>query len=88
MTITIGRGRFWVWLCRLAYRRAVKRGPVPSGLPGHRDPDATCRAYFPVKAPSGDGPCESDGHYLCSGCEWITAERLAERTAGDYRASS
>ena len=68
----------WAWFARLAVRRAFTRGPVPVGLPGNRDPEHPCAHYFPVKRPGG-GPCESDGHYLCSDCEWITPGRLAER---------
>jgi hypothetical protein len=79
MTITISIVSFWTWLCRLAYRHAVKsRTGVPTGLPGHRDPESKCEFYWPVNRPSGQGPCQSDGHYLCVGCEWITAERLEE----------
>lgn len=70
--------RFWVWLCRLAYRKVRKRGKIPTGLPGHRDPDSRCDQYFPVLKPSGNGPCESDGHYLCRECEWVTQDRLDE----------
>ena len=70
--------RFWAAVCRYAYRHAYKRGPVPTGLPGHRDPESICDQYFPVKQPSGKGPCQSDGHYLCAGCEWIDRERIEE----------
>lgn len=70
--------RFWVWVARIAVRHAYKRGRIPVGLPGHRDPDNKCREYFPVLKPSGKGPCESDGHYLCSECEWITQGRIDE----------
>ena len=77
--VTVERVSFWVWLCRFAYRHAAKRrAGIPTGLPGHRDPESQCDQYFPVKQPSGQGPCESDGHYLCRNCEWLTAERLAE----------
>lgn len=78
MTITISRPQFWTWLCRFAYRRAAKRGKLPVGLPGNRDPESPCAHYFPVKNPSGHGPCESDGHYMCRDCEWLTAERREE----------
>ncbi len=77
--LTIERVPFWVWVCRFAYRRAASRKQgIPTGLPGHRDPESRCDQYFPVKKPSGQGPCQSDEHYLCAGCEWITAERLVK----------
>lgn len=78
------RKRFWVWVARLSVRHAFNRGCVPVGLPGNRDPENKCAHYWPVKQPSGHGPCESDGHYLCADCEWLTRGRLAEfRGGGD-----
>lgn len=70
--------KLWAAVCRWAYRKAYKRGAIPTGLPGNRDPESPCEQYFPVVHPSGSGPCRSDGHYLCSGCEWIEQERLDE----------
>lgn len=66
---------FWLWLTRFAYYRVYnKRGKVPVGLPGNRDPDNVCVNYFPVLNPSGLGPCLTDGHYLCAECEWHEKE--------------
>ena len=85
MTITISRVSFWTWLCRFAFRRAVKRGgATPTGLPGHRDPGKRCDFYWPtdrsasLRRPVSAGPCQSDGHYLCRDCEWLDPERLVE----------
>jgi hypothetical protein len=63
--------RFWVWLCRLAYRRATT-GPSrkePVGLPRRRDPENRCEAYEPRACEPGDWrDCDTDGHYLCEEC--------------------
>ena len=69
--------RFWVWLCRFAFRRAFRPGKIPAGLPGHRDPDHVCASYWPIKKPSGHGQCQTDGHYLCAGCEWVDPQSEA-----------
>lgn len=64
---------FWKWLMLFAYRRwasAMPRKPV--GIPYNRDPDCPCDCYEPRPKKLGDfgdwGKCNSDGHYLCSGC--------------------
>lgn len=74
--------RFWTAVCRYAYHRAIQPGTnrkPPDGLPGHRDPDSPCRAFWPVGKPSGTGSCQTDGHYLCVECEEISQESLEER---------
>lgn len=77
------RSRLWVWLARFAYRRAVSHNPlnkVPTGLPGHRDPEHPCTSYSPVNRRNSifrppyyslRGDCQSDGHYLCNDCRWL-----------------
>ncbi len=64
--------RFWKWVALFAYRRWVSvRRPsdLPTGIPGHRDPDAPCSAYAPRRRMLGDWrDCQGDGHYLCVGC--------------------
>ncbi len=43
-----------------------------------RTPVDDCAAYMPG-APAGDGPCETDGHYLCEGCTLISEASLVRR---------
>lgn len=38
------------------------------GEPRVRDVNAPCRGYEPVAMPAGNGPCDTDGHYLCLTC--------------------
>jgi hypothetical protein len=40
------------------------------GLPGLRDPKAPCTEYEPNVRRKAMADCETDGHYLCSGCAW------------------
>jgi hypothetical protein len=40
---------------------------MPVGIKGIRDPDSPCDAYAPDAKPISPD-CETDGHYLCSGC--------------------
>lgn len=60
------------------------------GDPGVRDPDARCDDYKPgIPA----GRCESDGHYLCAGCEhrvptrevWHEAPKVESSTDPAHR---
>lgn len=61
------------------------------GERGVRDPDYPCAEHSPtdnrdllglrITAP-GDGPCDSDGHYLCVGCIRLSARSIDERTNG------
>ena len=48
-----------------------------------RDTEAPCDAYDPVGGPdtdaTGDGHCETDGHYLCRECRNISLEALRRR---------
>jgi hypothetical protein len=62
--------RFWLWLCRFAYRRvASPLGTAPDGLPHIRDTDSRCDAYEPRPRQPGDFyDCGGDGHYLCKEC--------------------
>jgi len=65
-------GKFWLWLCRFAYRRLCSKtgydGKKPVGIPAQRDPDSPCEYYSP-KAWRGDwNDCCGDGHYLCNEC--------------------
>jgi hypothetical protein len=73
--------RFWAAVTRFCYRQAMSGldRKTPTGLPRHRDPDAKCDFYWPVAKPSGTGQCMTDGHYLCCGCEEISAKALEER---------
>lgn len=59
------------------------------GMPGVRDPDFPCDAYRPTPdadllglrvTAAGDGDCASDGHYLCGGCEHLSASAFERRT--------
>lgn len=75
------RRLFWIWLCRLAYRKASKSpgyGREPVGVPLRRDPSNPCPAYEPRPHRPGDwNDCETDGHYLCSECCHRAKEVLA-----------
>lgn len=78
------RRRFWAWLCRLSYRRAVARpDEEPDGVPGRRDPEARCSAYAPRERRPGEwGDCQGDGHYLCEECCHKAPEGEEELTRG------
>lgn len=42
---------------------------LPTGIPGHRDPENVCTAFSPRPREVGDmATCDSDGHYLCDEC--------------------
>lgn len=60
------------------------------GQPGVRDVDAPCDEYLPTGdpgpdwlglrvTPSGYGSCDSDGHYLCVGCQHVSQRSIDER---------
>lgn len=38
------------------------------GAPHIRDVYAPCADYEPVSTPTGNGPCNTDGHHLCRTC--------------------
>lgn len=63
-------GKFWLCLCRFAYRRAAQASKVPpDGIPMMRDPDHPCSGYEPRTKKWQDwGRCRGDGHYLCNEC--------------------
>jgi hypothetical protein len=73
---------FWLWLCKVSYRKLVRKGlkQPPVGIPGMRDPDSVCEAYSPRYKNEGewDG-CKTDGHYLCKNCALIDEEKLEEK---------
>ncbi len=62
--------RFWRAVMLFAYRRLRHHGAgVPTGIPGHRDPEAPCTGYCPRPKPGLAGlDCHGDGHYLCREC--------------------
>jgi len=67
--------KFWLWLCRLAYKKLdleVKNsnGTLPDGIPGLRSVGYECSGYAPRKRdPIKDYyECNGDGHYLCKEC--------------------
>lgn len=61
--------KFWLWLMRFAYRRAVIVTAVPDGVPTVRSMESPCPGYSPRKATLQDWQvCETDGHYLCKEC--------------------
>jgi len=64
------RRRFWKAVSLFAYRRWIDVGGVlPTGIPGHRDPEAKCSAYAPHRKSGLVGLyCSGDGHYLCKEC--------------------
>jgi hypothetical protein len=67
------RRRFWVWLCRFAYRHAVAPLNIPpDGIPGIRDHRSRCHAYEP--GPRAGFECYGDGHYLCRECSHFVPE--------------
>jgi hypothetical protein len=40
------------------------------GIPYIRDFNSPCFAYEPTNNPFKRGDCQTDGHYLCGGCQW------------------
>lgn len=64
--------RFWLWLCRFAYRRlrlAVAYKDLPDGVPGVRSVSDPCDSYAPrAPQPADFRDCMTDGHYLCRQC--------------------
>lgn len=77
--------RFWLWLCRFAYRRLRQRTAyrdLPHGIPGVRDPDHPCPIYAPRKRELGDwSTCQGDGHYLCQECALLQRDEADEEGA-------
>lgn len=67
--------KFWLFVCRFAYRRCADPVPeTPVGLPQMRDPKARCEYYAPRPA-AFDFTCGGDGHYLCKECaHWTKRE--------------
>lgn len=65
--------RIWKALALFFYRQwAMPGGPMPTGIPGIRDPENRCTGYEPRRRGGGDFDCESDGHYLCRECAHFT----------------
>ena len=66
-----------------AQLEALVNGRSLMGTPGVRDPDAACEAFDPAGEPfeeaSGDGRCDTDGHYLCRECRLISTRALRRR---------
>lgn len=61
------------------------------GMAGVRDPDGPCDVFAPVEGidwlgvrvtARGNGDCDGDGHYLCLGCERVSAARIRLATDG------
>lgn len=55
--------------------RLARKGKLPVGLPGHRDPDSKCSLFTPPRPGKGINDdywgfreCHTDGHYLCAKC--------------------
>ena len=79
------KNKFWLWLCRFAYKMLdaeVKNseGKLPDGVPGIRDVDHKCPAYAPRKRDymKDHFKCGGDGHYLCIGCAFFDKEVFNE----------
>lgn len=62
---------------------ASVNGRTLFGQRGVRDPDNPCEGFEPVVGidwlgcqltADGNGTCQSDGHYLCLGCEHLDYE--------------
>jgi hypothetical protein len=71
----------------------VMTKPDPDcGVKGKRCSDYPCEEYDPTEnvtfmglsiTSPGGGPCDSDGHYLCSDCVHLSDSSIARRTE-DY----
>ncbi len=84
MKIVREPGKFWLWLCRFAYRRLCRKvggeDKRPVGIPAQRDPDNPCESYSPRIKYGGDwSDCQGDGHYLCNECCHYSEKARAER---------
>lgn len=74
--------RFWLWLCRFAFRRLKQRvgyRELPTGVPFLRDVDNVCYVYSPRERLPGDwADCQGDGHYLCRECALLRCDEEQE----------
>ena len=68
--------RFWLRVCRFAYRRLdIPHRGEPDGIPFRRSPDYPCEGYSPRDRLLGDWRgCQGDGHYLCVECAHFEGE--------------
>jgi hypothetical protein len=57
-------------------------GRTVFGQVGVRDPEYPC-VGFDAKGYSGNGDCESDGHYMCMKCSKLSKE--ADRFTENYK---
>jgi len=68
------RQKFWLLVCRYAYKKIVIPFGYPDGIPEIRDFKAKCIAYAPRQKRMNDWCCQGDGHYLCKECAYYTKE--------------
>ena len=54
----------------------IHYGGLPHGIPHIRDFTAKCEYYEVRKRKPSDFECESDGHYLCRECPYLTNAEL------------
>lgn len=62
---------FFTAVAKWSLARLKRYGKLPTGLPGHRDPENKCPGYQPREIQDSWAwyrDCETDGHYLCVKC--------------------